>query len=53
MAKLLNKMHTCERNWKILKIYSILLYFEEIAFTGSCMLNLIMHESKDVAELEG
>lgn len=53
MAKLLKKMHACEWNWKILKIYHILLYFEEIAFTSSCMLKLIMHESKDVEELEG
>lgn len=46
-------MRACEWNGKIHKIYNVLIYSEETAFTDSCMLNLIMHESKDVAELEG
>lgn len=46
-------MRACEWNGKIQKIYNVLIYSEEIAFTDSCMFNLIMHESKDVAELEG
>lgn len=53
MAKLLKKMLACEWNEKIQKNYSVLLYSEEIAFTDSCTLHLITHESKDVAELEG
>jgi len=43
MAKLLNNMHACEWNRKILKICNVLLYSEEVAFTDSCMLNITMH----------
>lgn len=50
-SNLLNKMHACEWHQKIQKIM-VLYHTLKAAFTYSYMINLIMYESKDVAELE-
>lgn len=44
-------MHACEWHQEITK-FMVLYYTVKIAFTYSYMINLIMYESKDVAEIE-